>query len=132
MAPKKKILTTAEWAVMSALWGKEPQVLSEVIESMGNRMDWRYTTYSTYLRRLCDKGFVGYESRGRDKFYYSLVDMDECIEAESDRLLDKLQGDGAKKLLVCMIRDSNLTEDDQEELRQLIDELSEEDIKGED
>lgn len=130
MASKKKTLTTAEWAVMSALWGRKPQALSEVIGSMGDKMDWSYTTYSAYLRRLCDKGFVGYESRGRDKFYYSLVDMDECIEAESDHLLDKLQNDGAKRLLVCMIRDSNLTEDDQEELRQLIDELSEE-IEGE-
>lgn len=122
---KKKTLTTAEWAVMSALWGKEPQVLSEVIASMGDRMDWSYTTYSAYLRRLCDKGFVGFEARGRDKFYYALSGMDECIEAESDHLLDKLRGNAAKKLLVCMIQDSKLTEDDQEELKNLIDELSE-------
>lgn len=130
MSLKKKTLTTAEWAVMSALWGKEPQVLSEIIESMGDRMDWSYTTYSSYVRKLCDKGFVGYEGRGRDNFYYPLIDMDECIEAESEHLFDKLKGQGAKKLLVCMIKDSNLTREDQEELKQLIGELSKEDAKG--
>jgi BlaI family penicillinase repressor len=125
MSSAKNTLTTAEWAVMSALWGKKPQVLSEVIASMGNRMDWSYTTYSAYLRRLCDKGFVGFEARGRDKFYYALVEMDECIQAESNHLFNKLRENGAKKLLVCMIRDSKLTKEDQEELKKLIDELSE-------
>lgn len=131
MSGKKRTLTPAEWAVMSALWGKEPQALSEVIESMGDRMDWSYTTYSAYLRRLCDKGFVDFQGRGRDKFYYTIVDMDECIKAESDHLLDKLQQDGVKKLLVCMIRDSDLTEGEQDKLKQLIEDLSEE-VEGDD
>lgn len=130
MADKKKTLTPAEWAVMSVLWGKEPQALSEVIESMGDRMDWSYTTYSAYLRRLCDKGFLDFQGRGRGKLYYPIVDMDECIKAESDHLFDKLQQDGAKKLLVCMIRDSNLTQGEQDKLKRLITDLSEDEGDG--
>lgn len=126
---RKNVLTTAEWAVMSALWGREPQVLSEVIESMGDSVDWSYTTYSAYLRRLSDKGFVGFDARGRDKLYYALVGMDECIKAESNRLFDKLKQNGAKKLLVHMIQDGKLGKEDQEELKDLIDQLSEESDK---
>lgn len=36
---KKNTLTTPEWIVMSALWGREPQVLGEIIETIGDTMD---------------------------------------------------------------------------------------------
>ncbi len=119
----KTTLTTPEWLVMSALWGRAPQSLSEVISSMGESVDWSYTTYSSYLNKLVKKGYVGFESKGRDKFYYPLVEMDECIEAEGRRLMDKVTDSGAKKLLVCMIRDSKLSKEDRLELKKLIDEL---------
>lgn len=121
---KKETLTAPEWAVMSALWGKGPQSLSQVIVSMGDSVGWSYTTYATYLSKMVQKGFVGFEARGRDKFYYPLREKDECIEAESRSLLNKLNREGAKKLLICMIREGNLTKEDQAELKALIDDLS--------
>lgn len=121
----KTTLTNPEWAVMSALWGKEPQTLSEVIRSMGDAVSWSYTTYATYLSKLCKKGFVGFEMKGRDKFYYPLVEMDACIRAESRNIFEKMSEAGAKQLLVCMIRERNLSKEDQKELKELIDELSE-------
>ena len=121
----KMTLTGPEWSVMSALWGHEPQTLSEVIRTMGDSVDWSYTTYATYLSKLSKKGFVGFDLKGRDKFYYPLVEMDEGIQAESKSLMEKLSGAGAKQLLVCMIREGNLSKEDQKELRALIDELSE-------
>ena len=36
-AAKRNTLTTPEWIVMSALWGREPQVLGEIIEAIGDR-----------------------------------------------------------------------------------------------
>ncbi len=123
---RKETLTPAEWAVMSALWGKEPQALSEVIASMGDSVDWSYTTYATYLSKLVKKGFAGFRARGRDKFYYPLKERDECIEAEGRSLMEKLKGESVKKLLVSMIREGNLTKEDQEDLKALIENLSRE------
>ena len=40
-AAKRNTLTTPEWIVMSALWGREPQVLGEIIETIGDRVDWK-------------------------------------------------------------------------------------------
>ena len=51
----------------------DPQPLSGVIEAMGGTVAWSYCTYASYLKKLCDKGFVGFEAKGRDKFYYPLV-----------------------------------------------------------
>ena len=72
-AAKRNTLTTPEWIVMSALWGREPQVLGEIIETIGDRVDWSYTTYASYMKILSDKGYVGFTTRGRMKFYYAAV-----------------------------------------------------------
>ena len=87
-------------------------------------MDWSYTTYSSYLRKLCEKGFVGFEARGRDKFYYALVEEKQCIRAESRNTLKKI-GEGSKKaLLVNMIEEGGLSSEDHAELQKLLDRLS--------
>lgn len=116
-------LTYSEWMVMNALWGKNPQPLSGVIEAMGETVDWSYRTYASYLKKLCDKGFVGFEAKGRDKFYYPLVPREDCIRAESRSLLKKVSARSKKDLLVCMIEESGLSSSDQAELRSLIEHL---------
>ena len=107
---QQKALTASEWIVMDTLWGKEPQVLAEIIDAIGDKVDWNYQTYASYLNVLCEKGFVGFMKRGRTKFYYALVEKDACIEAESKSILQKLSKESAEKLLLCMIRDTQLSE----------------------
>ncbi len=116
-------LTYSEWMVMNALWGKDPQPLSGVIATMGETMDWSYRTYASYLKKLCDKGFAGFEAKGRDKFYYPLVRREDCIRAESRSLLNKVKS--KKALLLCMIEESGLSGADEDELRALIEQLGE-------
>lgn len=116
-------LTYSEWMVMNALWGKDPQPLSGVIATMGETMDWSYRTYASYLKKLCDKGFVGFEAKGRDKFYYPLVRREDCIRAESRSLLNKVKS--KKALLLCMIEESGLSGEDEDGLRALIEQLGE-------
>ena len=108
---------------MNALWGRDPQPLSGVIEAMGKTVDWSYRTYASYLKKICDKVFVGFEAKGRDKFYYPLVPREDCIRAESRSLLKKVSARSKKDLLVCMIEESGLTDEDQSELKTLIDRL---------
>ncbi|MDD5017665.1 MAG: BlaI/MecI/CopY family transcriptional regulator [Eubacteriales bacterium] len=120
----KDTLTYAEWMVMSALWGKPPQTLSGAIEAMGDTMDWSYRTYASYLRKLCEKGLVGFEAKGRDKFYYPLVEKAQCIRAESRHMIRKVSEKSAKELLVCMIEESGLSPEEHQELKKLLDELT--------
>lgn len=124
----KDTLTYPEWTVLSALWEKQPQTLSEVIATMKGIMDWNYRTYSSYLRKLCDKGVVGFEIKGRDKFYYPLVSREQCIRAESRSLIRKVSGKSAKDLLICMIQEGGLSAGDHADLQKLLEDLS----KGDD
>jgi len=121
---QQKALTAAEWVVMDALWGKEPQVLSEIIDAIGDKVDWNYQTYASYLNVLCEKGLASFNKRGRTKFYYPLADKNACIETETNSILQKLSNESAEQLLLCMVRNTQLSESAQEKLRALIDELN--------
>lgn len=109
---------------MSALWGREPQVLGEIIETIGDRVDWSYTTYASYMKILSDKGFVGFTTRGRMKFYYAAVDKEACIALEGESILEKLGGSDAEELMLCMIKKTGLSKEGQERMKALIDSLS--------
>jgi BlaI family penicillinase repressor len=120
----KETLTSPEWAVMQALWDVPSRTLSEVIAAMGDAMDWSYRTYASYLNKLCQKGLAGFDVRGRDKFYYPLVDKAQCIRAEGRSLLKKVSEKSAMELLVCMIEESGLSPKDHDDLKKLLDELA--------
>jgi len=118
-----KTLTKPEWAVMSVLWEASPLYLSEIIERMGDRVDWNYNTYSSYLRKLHEKGHIGFTVQRRDKQYFPITTKSECTQSESRELLQKIQDNTAKEFLVCMIKDSKLSREDSEDLKSLLDEL---------
>ncbi len=120
----KGTLTNSEWAVLSALWEKQPQTLSEVIDTMRGKMDWSYRTYASYLRKLCEKGYAGFTTNGHDKYYFPLVSREDCIRCESRSLLNKVSGKSAKDLLVCMIEESGLSPQDHADLSKLLCDLS--------
>lgn len=122
----KNTLTKAEWAVMSALWKKPNLTISGIIKTIGDELDWKYNTYATYLKRMCDKGFVDYEQLGRDKFYYPAVDKSACILAESRSVLSKIDRRATKEFVMCMIKDGGLDANDRKDLRNLLDELNKE------
>lgn len=124
MSKPKSTLTTPEWVVMNALWGKQPQVLGEIIESIGERVGWSYTTYASYMKILADKGYVGFTVRGRMKFYFPLVEKAACIESEGESLLQKLGGHDAEALLLSMVKRTGLSVEAQQKLRAAIDELA--------
>ncbi|HOF99601.1 MAG TPA: BlaI/MecI/CopY family transcriptional regulator [Clostridia bacterium] len=127
MSKQKNALTTPEWIVMDALWDREPQVLGEIIESIGARVDWSYTTYASYMKILADKGLVAFRTRGRMKFYYPAVSREECIESEGESILRKLGGNDAEKLMLCMMKKTGLSPEGQARVREIIDALCEKD-----
>lgn len=123
MSQKKKAITNSEWVVMSVLWESSPLMVSDVVEKLSGRVDWGYPTYVTHLNRLVEKGMVGFDMRGGRRFFYPIAHREECIREEGRSLLSRISRNSAKELLAYMIRDANLTEQEQGELRDLLEEL---------
>ena len=120
----KTSLTDFEWSVLSALWKQPNQTISGIIKTTNGYSDWKYNTFVIYIKRMCEKNLIAFEQLGRDKFYYPLVAQKDCIMAESESMLKRIDGKVAKEFLVCMIKGSGLSEQDCEELKALLDDLN--------
>lgn len=120
----KEPLSRQEWVMMETLWQKSPLFLSEIMEAMEKSVDWNRSSYLTYLKRMSDKGLIGYKTVRGSRSYFPLTGREECIETETDYILSKLTEDSARLLLANMIQKSGLSESDRTELQELITRLS--------
>ncbi len=116
----KETLSKQEWILMETLWQKNPLFLSELMEAASASVDWNRSSYLTYLKRMTDKGLIGYKTVSGNRCYCPLVQREDCIENESSYILSKLTEDSARLLLVSMIQKSGLSEKDMKELQELI------------
>ena len=81
-------LTRAEEQVMLALWQRGPSFVRDVQAALPAGPPLAYTTVSTIIRLLEQKGFVGHEAFGRTHRYFPVVAQD----AYRQFLLQKLVG----------------------------------------
>lgn len=119
----EETLTKQEWVLMEALWHRNPLFLSEIMQAMATSVDWNRSSYLTYLKRMTDKGIIGYETIRGSRCYSPLIQRDDCIENESNYILSKLTEDSTRLLLASMIQKSGLTEQERDELQELITKL---------
>jgi BlaI family penicillinase repressor len=116
----KETLSKQEWVLMEALWQRNPMFLSEIMDATDTAVDWNRSSYLTYLKRMADKGLVGYTTVRGSRCYSPLLRREDCIESESNYILSKLTESSTRLLLASMIQKSGLSEKDRDELQELI------------
>jgi BlaI family transcriptional regulator, penicillinase repressor len=65
-------LSKAEEQLMEIIWAREKIFLKEIMESFSEPKP-ATTTIATLLKRMQDKGFVGYQLFGNSRQYYPLI-----------------------------------------------------------
>lgn len=119
----KESLSRQEWVMMETLWQGSPMFLSDIMEAMAKSVDWNRSSYLTYLKRMEEKGLIGYKTVRGSRSYFPLLRREDCIESESNYILSKLTEDSTRLLLASMIQKSGLSEKDRDELQELIKKL---------
>lgn len=78
-------------AIMRILWSADDAALATVIErlSEGQRRP-AYTTVTTILSRLRQRGLVERTRRGRAAVYRAMVSERELVDASSEQAVDKI------------------------------------------
>lgn len=127
----KETLSRHEWVIMETLWQHAPLFLSDLMSAMETSVDWNRSSYLTYLKRMTDKGYIGYDTVRGSRRYVPLIRREDCVAAESAAMLEKMTGKSAKLFLVSLVEKSGLDESDRAELQALIARLGEEQKEGE-
>lgn len=114
--PAKKPLTHAELEMMNVIWRLGPCSVAQVVEALSPVRELAYTSVSTIVRILEQKGFLSSKRVGRGHLYSATVSK-EAYQAAALRHVVKNVFDGAPTLLVQRLLDSDALSD--EELSQI-------------
>jgi len=122
MADLPKI-SDAEWEVIKIFWSRAtPCTANEVVEALADHLAWKPNTVKTLITRLVNKHALGFKEERRVYHYYPLVTEEECIKAESKTFMKRVFGGALKPMLVTFLQEEKLSQDEIEELKQLLEE----------
>lgn len=116
----EKPLTATELEMMNVIWRIAPCSVHQVVEALQPQRQLAYTSVSTIVRILEQKGYVRSEKEGRGHLYEPTV-AKEAYQATSLNRLVKNEFDGAPSLLVQRLLDSEqLSDAELERIRALL------------
>lgn len=125
MQVKRQELSDCELIVMKCIWNEGiPVTCAQIMEQLKEKygLDYKDTTVYTFLKLLKDKGFV--ESERKGVTYYIAVKEEEKYKEEVLRKAENFWFDGsASRMISTLLRAKNMTDEEREEIKRLIDEL---------
>ncbi len=113
-------ISPAEWQVMNVVWERQPVAASDIIKALQVESEWTPATIRTFLHRLVKKGALKYVADGNRYFYRSAVAKSATIKKVSRSFLQSVFGGETGPLIAHFVQSSNLSADEIEQLRQLL------------
>jgi BlaI family penicillinase repressor len=113
-------ISEAEWRVMRVFWANPQATTNEVVETLTPVTPWKPKTIMTLLKRLVDKGALGFEKKGRIYEYYPLAQEAECIREASRSFLQRVHGGALKPMLSHFLEEAALSKEDIDELKHIL------------
>jgi predicted transcriptional regulator len=116
-------ISDAEHAVMEVLWEESPLTAQDVAERVPAERGWSANTVKTLLGRLLAKNAIAHEEEGRRYLYRPLVEREDYVAGESQRLIDRLFGGKLTPLVAHLAERDQLTAQDIAEIEAILKEL---------
>ena len=114
-----KPLTKAEERVMQVLWRIEKGFLKEIIENSPDPKP-HSNTIATVVNILVEKGYVEYETHGRNNLYKPPISKEEYAKKSINQILEGYFEGSYFKLVSQLLNGHKLTAEELDELTKLI------------
>jgi predicted transcriptional regulator len=113
-------LSKTEELIMDLIWKKEKVFLKDLIDCFPDPKP-ASTTIATLLKRMQDKGFVGYTLFGNSREYYPLVEKSDYFSKHVNGIIKNYFGNSTLQFASFFTKTSNLTTSELEDLKKIID-----------
>jgi BlaI family transcriptional regulator, penicillinase repressor len=112
-------LSNTEEQLMELIWKYEKVFLKELIEYHPEPRP-ATTTVATLLKRMQDKGFVGYIVFGNSRQYFPLVAKADYFATHVKGMIKNYFSDSALQFASFFTKETNMTNDELESLKKII------------
>lgn len=113
-------LFDSEARVMDVVWDREPISAKEISRLLAESVGWNKNTTYTVIKKLETKGVLRREEPGF--ICTALVSRAEMQKKEASSLVSRVFGGSRKALFSALLEDEELSREEIEELRRLIEE----------
>lgn len=114
-----KRLNSTELQIMKYLWKLEKGFMKEIVEQFPQPAP-AYTTISTLLGRMVDKGYIGFNKMGRDKQYFPLLKKNEYFSVQVKDMVSNFFNNSTSQFASFFTKNVEFTVEELEELQELI------------
>ncbi|MGN1142990.1 MAG: BlaI/MecI/CopY family transcriptional regulator [Anaerovoracaceae bacterium] len=115
-------LAEAESRFADLIWDNEPISSGQLVKLAGEKMEWKSTTCYTVLRRLCDRGLF----QNENSVVTSCISREEFYSHKSRQFVEESFGGSLPKFLAAFMGKKKLSQQQIDEIRQMIDRYGEE------
>lgn len=113
-------LTAAEEQLMQFIWRREKVLLKDLIDSYNNPKPAK-TTVATTVKKLIDKGFVGYDEIGNTRLYFAIVQKENYFSKQMKNMISQFFDNSTAQFASFFAKDAKLSKEELQNLRDLID-----------
>jgi len=114
-------LTRAEEQIMHILWEKGTALVHDILKEFPDPKP-AYNTVSTIIRILEQKGFIGHKAYGRTYEYFPLISKKDYTKTYFRSFVANYFGNSYKSLASFFTSEENLSVQELEAIRQLMEE----------
>jgi len=113
-------LSKTEEQLMELIWKQEKVFMKDIIDSFPEPKP-ASTTIATLLKRIQDKGFIGYTVFGNSRQYYPLVKKDDYFSKQVKGMIKNYFDNSAMQFASFFTTSTNLSAAELEDLKKIID-----------
>ena len=114
-----KELTKAEQQVMQYIWKLEKAFLKDIVDEFPEPKP-AYTTVSTVVRVLVEKGFIKYKTYGKIREYYPSISKKEYSRLFFKKWISSFFNNSKKNFASFFMNETDMNITELEELRNMI------------
>jgi predicted transcriptional regulator len=120
LSQQVKMLTETELELMNIIWKLSEASVNDVLKELPSDRKLAYTSVSTIMRILEQKGVLGSRKEGRGHIYHPLFSKHEYEIKTVKHVVEKVFNGTPMALVKQLLNASELTDGELQELKQLI------------
>ena len=113
-------LTKSEEELMNLLWKQKKAFMKDLLEAYKEPKP-ATTTVATLLKRMTDKGFVGYKNFGRSREYFPKVKKQDYFSRHVNGLIKNFFNDSPSQFASFFAQSTDLSKSELQALKRIID-----------